>query len=349
MSYITLRNGRRVGDYLKPYIVAELNTSHFGDIDIAKKMIDQAKLAGCDCVKFQSWSPDTLYCEGYYQENKITKRVVTKFSLCNEQLKELSSFALEKEIDFASTPYSIEEAKFLVEECNVPFIKIASMELNNLKFLEQIALLGVPLILSTGMGTLEEIIAAVRVIECVGNNQLIILHCTSVYPAPPEVIRLQNIVGLRGEFPGYPIGYSDHSQGIEIPVASIALGACLIERHFTLDSARIGMDNQMATEPEEMKVLISACHKVHDALGGFGRILGVEEKGQIPKMRRSIVSKIDIEEGGALKEEVVEFKRPGTGIPPTDLPKVIGMKTNKFIKAGSIIAMDDLVGNIKSS
>ncbi len=349
MSYITLRNGRRVGDYLKPYIVAELNTSHFGDIDIAKKMIDQAKLAGCDCVKFQSWSPDTLYSEGYYQENKITKRVVTKFSLGDEQLKELSSYALEKEIDFSSTPYSIEEAKFLVEECNVPFVKIASMELNNLKFLEQIALLGVPLILSTGMGTLDEIIAAVRVIESVGNDQLIILHCTSVYPAPPEIIRLQNIVGLRGEFPGYPIGYSDHSQGIEIPVASIALGACLIERHFTLDSARIGMDNQMATEPEEMKVLITACHKVYSALGGFGRILGAEEKGQIPKMRRSIVSKVDIEEGSTLIEEVIEFKRPGNGISPTDLPKLIGMKTNKFIKAGSIIAMDDLVANTKGS
>jgi N-acetylneuraminate synthase len=349
MSHITLRNGRRVGDYLKPYIVAELNTSHFGDLNIAKKMIDQAKLAGCDCVKFQSWSPDTLYSEGYYQENKITKRVVTKFSLGNDQLKELSSYALEKKIDFASTPYSIEEAKFLVEECNVPFVKIASMELNNLKFLEQLALLGVPLVLSTGMGTLEEIIAAVGVIESVGNDQLIILHCTSVYPAPPEIIRLQNIVGLRGEFPGYPIGYSDHSQGIEIPAASIALGACLVERHFTLDSARIGMDNQMATEPEEMRILITACHKVYYAMGGFGRILGAEEKGQISKMRRSMVSKVDIEEGCALSEEKLEFKRPGNGISPTDLPKFIGMKTNKFIKAGSTIATDDLVGNIKSS
>jgi len=342
MSYIKLRNGRRVGDYLKPYIVAELNTSHFGDMAIAKDMIDQAKAVGCDCIKFQSWSADTLYCESYYKENQIAKRVVTKFSLNEAQLKELSKYATEKKIDFASTPYSIGEAKYLVEECGAPYVKIASMELNNLPYLKLLGQLDVPLVLSTGMGTLDEIIVAVKTIQNTGNEQLVILHCTSVYPATPDIIRLQNIVGLRSEFPQLPIGYSDHSQGVEIPAASVALGACLIEKHFTLDGSRIGMDNQMATEPEEMRAMVQACHRVHEAVGGTGRILCEEEKDQIPKMRRSVVSKIDLNPGDVLTEANVEFKRPGIGIAPAGVQSIIGRKMNKAVARGTVLQIDDL-------
>jgi sialic acid synthase SpsE len=343
MSFITLLNGRSIGDYLNPYIVAELNTSHFGDIEIAKKMIDQAKVAGCDCVKFQSWSAETLYSESYYKANKIAKRMITKFSLNNSQLKELSNYCFDQGIDFASTPYSIEEAKFLIEECNVPFIKIASMELNNLPYLIELGYLGVPLVLSTGMGTYKEIANAVKAIQGTKNEQLIILHCTSVYPANPEIIQLNNIISLRREFSNYPIGYSDHSVGIEIPVASIALGACLIEKHFTLDSSRIGMDNQMATEPEEMAAMVTACHKVHQSMGRFERILCVDELDQIPKMRRSIVSKIDLNPGDVISIENVELKRPGTGIPPTEFYEIIGRKVNKKLEQGSIILPSDLI------
>lgn len=343
MSFITLRNGRLIGDYLRPYIVAELNTSHFGELTIARQMIDQAKAAGCDCVKFQSWSAETLYCEGYYKENKIAKRMVTKFALSNEQLKELAVYAQQIEIDFASTPYSIEEAVFLVEECSVPFLKIASMELNNPHYLAQLGRLGVPLVLSTGMGELEEIIAAARTILATGNNQLIILHCTSIYPANPDIIRLQNVVGLRSEFPSFPIGYSDHSIGTAIPSASVALGACLIEKHFTLDSSRIGMDNQMATEPEEMQAMVKACHCVYEAMGGAGRILGEKEREQITKMRRSIVSRFRLQPGDILTESAIEFKRPGTGIPPTQYLKVLDRKVARHIDAGMIINEDDLL------
>lgn len=342
MSFITLRNGRRIGDYFKPYIVAELNTSHFGNIEIAKSMIDQAKAAGCDCVKFQSWSADTLYCESYYEENKMAKRVIAKFSLSDIQLKELAEYSKEKEIDFASTPYSIEEARFLVEECNVPFVKIASMELNNISYLTQLGCLGVPLVLSTGMGTINEIIKAVESIRNTGNEQIIILHCTSVYPATPRIIRLQNIVGLRTEFPQYPIGYSDHSLGIEIPSASIALGACLIEKHFTLDGSRVGMDNQMATEPEEMRAMVTACHKVHESMGGTTRMLCEEEAGQIVKMRRSIVTKVDLQPDELLTEDKIEFKRPGIGIPPSDLSRIIGKTVVKVIKRGTVLHNCDL-------
>jgi sialic acid synthase SpsE len=342
MSFITLRNGRRIGDYFKPYIVAELNTSHFGNVDIAKSMIDQAKAAGCDCVKFQSWSADTLYCESYYEENKMAKRVVTKFSLSDAQLKELAEYATEKEVDFASTPYSIEEARFLVDKCNAPFIKIASMELNNTPYLTELGRLEVPLVLSTGMGTTEGIVSAVEAIRSTGNENLVILHCTSVYPSPPSIIRLQNIVGLRTEFPQYPIGYSDHSVGIEIPAASVALGVCLIEKHFTLDSSRIGMDNQMATEPEEMRAMIVACNKVYESMGGSARVLCEEELGQITKMRRSMIAKTDIQQGDSITVDNIEFKRPGTGIPPSDFSNVVGRTVGKPIKKGTVITLDDL-------
>lgn len=342
MASISLRNGRFLGDYFKPYVVAELNTSHFGDIGLARSMIDQAKAAGCDCVKFQSWSAETLYCENYYKGNAIAKRIVKKFSLEDAQLKGLASYAGTREIDFASTPYSVQEAEFLVEECNVPFVKIASMELNNYPYLTRLGKLGVPLVLSTGMGSLEEIIEAVRTIEATGNRQLVILHCTSVYPAAPQIIRLQNIIGLRSEFPAYPIGYSDHSQGIEIPVASVALGACLVEKHFTLDSSRIGMDNQMATEPEELKAMIRACHRVHEAMGGAGRVLGAEEQNQISKMRRSIVTKRPLKAGQLLTEDDLDTKRPGTGIPPTQFAAVLGRKLTQDMEAETVLTWQAL-------
>jgi sialic acid synthase SpsE len=341
MSFITLRNGRRIGDYFKPYIVAEINTSHFGNIEIAKSMIDQAKDAGCDCVKFQSWSADTLYCESYYEEYKMAKRLVTKFSLSDVQLNQLAEYATEKQVDFASTPYSIEEARFLVDKCNVPFIKIASMELNNTPYLTALGRLEVPLVLSTGMGTTEEIIRAVDAIRSTGNENIVILHCTSVYPSPPNIIRLQNIMGLRAEFPQFPIGYSDHSLGIEIPAASIALGACLIEKHFTLDSSRIGMDNQMATEPEEMRAMIVACNKVYESMGGPARLLCQEEVDQIPKMRRSIVTKVDLQPGEIIDVNKIEFKRPGTGMPPSDLLQVIGKTVDKGIKLGTVLKLSN--------
>lgn len=341
MSKIIFRNGTCVGDYLKPYIVAELNTSHFGDIDLAKEMINQAKFAGCDCVKFQSWSADSLYSSGYYKKNPIAKRFVDKFSITNSEFRDLVSHAKNKKIDFASTPYSIDEARFLVDECDVPFIKIASMELNNLPYLKQLAELNVPLVLSTGMGTLEEIVRAVAVIESTGNLNLIILHCTSVYPAPPETIRLQNILGLRARFPNFPIGYSDHTIGSQIPVASVAYGSCLIEKHFTLDNERIGMDNQMATEPLEMQKMVDDCLNVYASLGGVDRVLGENETAQIPIMRRSMVARNNINAGEFLKEDDIEFKRPGNGIPPDISSNFIGRKINKNIDAGSTIFETD--------
>ena len=342
MSKVVLNNGREISNFSDPYFIAEFNSSHFGSLDTARKMIEEAKKCGCDCVKFQSWSADTLYSEGYYRKNPIAKRMVDKFALKGSELKLLAAYCSKIGIDFSSTPYSLDEAMFLVKECNVPFLKIASMELNNLPFLRELANLKMPLVLSTGMGQIDEICSAVETITSAGNSELIVLHCTAVYPSEFDIIRLKNISGLRDLFPQLLIGYSDHSIGIEIPTAAIALGARVIEKHFTLDNSKIGLDNQMATEPNEMKKMVRACINVHKALGGRNRVLSNSELAMKPKMRRSIVTKRDLRAGEKIELGKIEFKRPGDGIPPTDLERILGKQVNRDINHGELIEFKDI-------
>lgn len=342
MAEVKLRNGRRVADYAEPYIVAELNTSHFGDLDTARNMIRRAKDVGCDCVKFQSWSAETLYSRSYYRQNPIAKKMVERFSIDAESLSDLSQYAADQGIDFASTPYSEEEAINLVEKCKAPFIKIASMELDNLAYLEFLGKLGIPLVLSTGMGTMTEIRRAVETIHATGNHQLIILHCTSLYPSDPETVRLMNICGLRQKFPEIPIGYSDHSVGIAIPAAAVGLGAALVEKHFTLDKGRIGMDNQMATPPEEMQNMVDACKTVHRALGSYERLLSTKEREQAAKMRRSLMTAAAFKEGHILQQGDIIAKRPGHGVSPADLRCFVGKQLKRDVEEGVVIWHEDV-------
>ena len=340
MRKLILRNGRTIGVGERPYFVAELNSSHNGNMDIAKQMIVAAKECGCDCVKFQSWSPESLYSDEYYKENPISRRIVTKFSLSSDQLFELSSYCKEVGIDFSSTPYSNEEVDFLVDKTDAPFIKIASMEINNLPFLEYIGKKNIPIVLSTGMSTLDEIRTAVRTIESTGNTQLCILHCVSVYPAPSNIINLNNIVMLQEEFPDYIVGYSDHTIGHIIAASSIALGAYLVEKHFTLDNKKMGMDNNMATEPDDMKKLVEACCNVHEAMGSKERKLLDGEEEQRLKMRRSLVTTRDIHAGERIMPEDIEAKRPGTGISPDKVDRVVGKMVVTDIPKGYLIKDD---------
>lgn len=343
MPTCTFNNSRIIGENQKPYIVAEVNTSHNGNLDTAKTMIAAAKECGCDCVKFQSWTADTLYAKSYYKENPISKRFVTKFSFSEDELLEVAKYAREIGIEFSSTPYSKSEVDFLVEKCNVPFIKIASMDVNNLPFIEYIANTGVPIVLATGMSEFDEIEKAVSVIEGTGNKNLCILHCVSVYPAKHEILDLNNITSLKKAFPSYCVGFSDHSIGAEAACASIAMGAALIEKHFTLDSSKIGMDNQMATEPEQMKKLVESCHNVHLALGKFDREITNEEKEQQLKMRRSVIVTRDLKAGDTLTAEDLDAKRPASGMPPTDIPSLIGKTLSRDIEADTLLTEDDII------
>lgn len=339
---IKLRSSSIIGENIKPYIIAEMNTSHFGSMETAKKMIEEAKKAGCDCVKFQSWSADSLYSKSFYDENPIAKRIINKFALNDDEMTEVAKYCKEIGIDFSSTPYSNSEVDFLINDCDAAFIKIASMELNNHPFLEYIGKTGAPIILSTGMGELKEIKKAVKTIENTGNKNICILHCISIYPCETSTINLKNISGLIKEFPDYLIGYSDHSVGTEMASAAIALGACVIEKHFTLDSSRIGMDNQMASEPDEMTQMVQNCKNVQIALGSPNRTVLFDELEQRKNMRRSVIASKDLKAGSKISIADLDVKRPGTGIPPEEMKTLVGKILNRDIEANTLIKKSDI-------
>jgi sialic acid synthase SpsE len=332
-----LNNGTVIENHGRPYFIAELNTSHFGKVETAMEMIDAAKVAGCDCVKFQSWTADTLYSKTYYRQNPVARRLVDKFSFSSEQLKQLAGYAKKRDIAFASTPYSTEEVDFLLKECAVPFIKIASMEINNLPYLEYIARTGTAIILSTGMADKEEITRAVDCIRGAGNENLAVLHCVSIYPADPSTINLNNMQSMRRQYHGLPVGYSDHTIGMETPIAAVALGAPIIEKHFTLDAKKIGMDNQMAMEPDAFSAMISSCRVAWASLGSDERTVSEGELVQRANMRRSIVTKRAITTGTTIMMEDIDFKRPGDGYSPNQMHLVIGKTAVLDIPSDEVI------------
>ncbi|MCI8466549.1 MAG: N-acylneuraminate-9-phosphate synthase [Lachnospiraceae bacterium] len=341
MPEIRLVSGKKIGDKNRPYFVAEMNSSHNGKLETARKMIDAAIECGCDAVKFQSWSAESLYCADYYKENPIAQRMVKKFAMAEETLKVLAKDCRDHGIAFSSTPYSKTEVDFLVS-IQAEYIKVSSMDLNNLPFLEYIGRQGFPVILSTGMGTMEEIHLAVRTIEETGNRNIGILHCVSIYPVRPEDVNLNNIRMLQQEFPEYPIGYSDHTLGPETAHAAVALGAAMIEKHFTLDNSRIGWDNQMAAEPFAMKELVETSSKIYSAMGSYERVVSLEEQEQRKKMRRSIVASRQLEAGYPLSVEDLDAKRPGDGISPDNYKMLVGKRLNRRVNRDEIIREQDL-------
>ena len=332
-----LRNGRMIGRGCRPYIVAEMNSSHNGKVETAKEMIRSAKTCGCDAVKFQSWTAASLYCADFYEENPIAKRMVERFSLGEDALLELAAYSREIDIDFSSTPYSEKEVDFLIDECQAPFVKIASMDINNLPYLRYIAAKGVPAVLSTGMAEYEEIERAVQAMEEAGAKDLCILHCVSLYPVELDSVNLNNLRMLTEMFFQHAVGYSDHTIGMTAAGAAIAMGAGLIEKHFTLNNKKNGWDNQMATEPGEMEKLVRHCHEIYAALGNRERAVNEDEKRQREKMRRSLIAARDLPEGTVLAANDLMAKRPGTGISVADFDKVLGKRLNRFLAKDRMI------------
>lgn len=342
MAECRFLDGKTVSDHGDPYIVAEVNSSHRGDMDVAKQMIEAAAEMGCDCVKFQSWSAESLYSKSYYDSNPIGKKIVKKVALSPDQLREASEHCRKNGISFASTPYSEAEVDLLIEELGAPFIKIASMEINNLRFLRYIGQKHVPIVLSTGMSTMDEIERAVGALEECGAEDIVLLHCVSIYPTILTTVDLNNIIGLRERFPKYPIGFSDHTEGDAAAVAATALGAAVIEKHLTLDRSKMGMDNGMATEPEQFSVLVKKCRDIHIAMGGKDRIVIPEELAQREKMRRSITAARDLPKGHVIAPEDLYAKRPGTGISPDKFDELLGKRINRDIPADTLIMPEDI-------
>ncbi len=335
----------------KIYIIAEIGANHNGDMELARKLIDSAKSCGCNAVKFQSWTPDSLIAKEEYDRNQqyndspkkhfgSLKEMVERYYLRPEQHHELKRYCDKIGIEFCSTPFSEDEADFL-EELDVPFYKIASMDINNPGFLKHVAGKGKPIILSTGMATLAEIENAVKTIESEGNHDIILLHCIAIYPPAYEDINLNNIPMLRQTF-GYPAGFSDHSIGVSIPLASVALGSCVLEKHFTLDKNLLGWDHEVSANPEEMKVIVEESRNIARAMGTHRRGVSRAEEEKKLKFRRSIVASKDLKKGRVLTENVLLYKRPGTGIRPDEARYVIGRKLKRDLSTDDLVRWEDL-------
>ena len=341
-------------NHSKPYVIAELGSNHNGDMELARKLIIEAKEAGADCVKFQSWSKDTIFAREKYEDNYFIaddyrdrddftlEEIVEEYSISNSELLEMKKFADEVGIDCSSTPFSKAEADFLVDKLESPFIKVASMDLNNHPFLDYLARKGLPMIISTGLSELHEIDKAVRVIENTGNTQICILHCVSTYPPVDTDVNLNNLTTLMNTYPDYPVGFSDHTIGIEIPLASVALGASLIEKHFTLDKKMEGWDHKVSATKDEMAGIVNGARRINDALGSF-RISAPESDEKKAEFRRSIVITRALKSGEVITEDDLDYKRPGTGLKPEMTGFVIGMTVNKDLDYDHILMKEDLV------
>ena len=349
-----LTKNKEIYNYCKPYIIAELGSNHNGDMKLAKKLIVEAKEAGADCVKFQSWSKETIFARKKYEDNYFIaddyrdrtdytlEEIVDAYSISEEELLEMKKFADELGIDCTSTPFSKKEADFLVDKLESPFIKVASMDLNNYPFLEYLAKKGKPIVISTGLSELYEIDKAVKTIENAGNNQIVILHCVSTYPPVDSDVHLNNIKTLMAAYPEYPIGFSDHTLGTAIPLASVALGACLIEKHFTLDKNMEGWDHKVSATKDEMKDIVENSKRISDAMGSF-RITATESDEKKREFRRSIVLTREMKKGEIIQEEDIDYKRPGGGFDPDMTDFIVGRTVNKDLKFDHILTKQDLV------
>jgi len=339
---------RYISEDYPTFIIAEAGVNHNGSLELAKKLVDVAKEAGVDAVKFQTFKTEKVVSKfapkAEYQikntgNNESQYEMIKKLELTEEEFIELYKYTKEKGLIFLSTPFDFESADFL--EDLVPAYKISSTDLTNLPFLEYIAKKGKPIILSTGMATLGEIEEAVNTIKKY-NEDIILLHCITNYPADFEELNLRAIKTLKEAFK-LPVGYSDHSLGIYAPIAAVTLGAVVIEKHFTINKNLPGPDHKASLNPEELKEMVKAIRLIEKALGdGIKRPTFSEEK--IKKVvRKSLVANVDIPKGSIIKREMVTIKRPGIGIEPKYLDKIIGKKAKRDIKKDEVIRWEDIL------
>lgn len=328
------------------YIIAEAGVNHNGRLELAKEMVDQAKEAGADCIKFQTFISKNLAAKiankADYQiaqigtsENQLA--MLRKLELSYEEFVEINAYCKSKKIQFLSTPFDLESIDFL-EKLEMPFWKIPSGEITNLPYLLKIAKTHKPVILSTGMSTMDEIQAAVDVLNTNGCREITLLHCTTQYPAPYEDVNLKAMETLREKF-HVQVGYSDHTKGIEIPMAAIAMGATVIEKHFTLDRNMEGPDHKASLEPHELKAMVSAIRNVEVAMGSGEKRPAESEKKNIAVARKSIVASCSIKKGEVFTEENITTKRPGSGISPMRWFEVLGEKAIKDFKEDELISL----------
>ena len=342
-------NNKIIKNFNTPYIIAEVGANFNGDLDIAKKMITEAKKAGADAVKFQAGNKDNMLSQRLWKDkesplpvfgHKTQAELEDFLALSYDDHKELFEFSKSQKIDFSSTVFSNDYVEFL-NDLNVPFFKIASMDLNHHDLIEKVSLKNKPTFLSTGLGTIEEIKEAIKIFQINKNSKLVIFHCVSLYPPNPEEINLNNIQFLNQEL-DVITGFSDHSLGTDITLAAIANGAAAIEKHFTLDKEMPGWDHAISADPKDLKVICDGSLKINQSLGKEKRQLSEREEKNIVNFRRSIVAKKNLAKGQIIDKNLIDFKRPGDGIPPNKYKELLGKKLKKDINYDELILFDNI-------
>ncbi|MGE0200596.1 MAG: N-acetylneuraminate synthase family protein [Candidatus Melainabacteria bacterium] len=343
----------------KPYFIAEIGVNHNGDVALARQMIDEAKACGADAVKFQSFSADTEACRSTLSAPHVDEalgfegtfyELLEKLSISHEEQRQLKAYCDQIGIPFLSSPFSFPDIDFLVG-LDVPFLKIGSTDTHHLAFLDHAARTGKPILLSTGMATMAEVQDAVNTITTV-TPHLALMHCVSLYPPEASELNLQAITALRQQFPGIPTGWSDHSIGSWASVAAIALGATIIEKHFTLDKTMPGPDQAVSADPAEMRRIVEEGTLAYQALGTVGKQPTERERAMVAPFRRSVCTRQAVRKGELIRLENLDFKRPGIGVPPNEVKRVAGaiatqdipedspIQEGMFAPAGSPVAQD---------
>lgn len=326
------------------FVIAEAGVNHNGNIEIAKKLIDSASAAGADAVKFQTFRAESLVCKtakkaeyqlGVTDRSETQYDMLKKLELTEQMHKELMEYCAKKKIMFLSTPFDIGSVK-LLSKLGMQIFKIPSGEITNLPYLREIARHQKKVILSTGMSNMNEVKAAVDVLKENGAADIILLHCNTQYPTPVSDVNLLAMVKMHEEL-GLPVGYSDHTLGIEVPIAAAALGAAVIEKHFTLNKNMEGPDHKASLEPQELKRMVEGIRKTELALGVGIKQASDSEKENRDIVRKSIVAASSIKKGEKYTEENLTVKRPGIGISPMRWDEVIGKTAGRDYETDEMI------------
>ena len=330
----------------KVKIIAEAGVNHNGDIIIAKKMIDFAKEAGADYIKFQTFIPENLVSKyakkAEYQKTTTAAdesqlQMLRKLMLSENEFIEISDYCEATSIGFISTPFDLESVGFL-NSFNMDFWKVPSGEITNLPYLVKIAKTGKPIILSTGMSDLDEIDEAISALKDNGARKITLLHCNTQYPTPMEDVNLNAMLTLKDRY-NCDVGYSDHTLGIEVPIAAVALGATVIEKHFTLDRNMEGPDHKASLEPKEFKSMVSAIRNIEKALGTGNKVASPSETENKDIARKSIVASRMIKKGEVFSKDNITTKRPGSGISPMRWYNVIGAVAKRDFQEDELIEL----------
>jgi len=328
------------------FIIAEAGDNHNGSYENALKLVDKAVEAGADCVKFQTFITENVISKfaekaEYQKENTNAEEtqfeMVKKLELSFDEFRKIKEYCDEKKILFLSTPFDLDSIDFL-QSIDIPFWKIPSGEITNLPYLIKIAKTGKDIIMSTGMCQMEEIKEALEILKENGAGKVTLLHCNTEYPTPFCDVNLNAMKTIKEEC-HVQVGYSDHTIGIEVPIAAVAMGACVIEKHFTLDKNMEGPDHKASLEPEELKEMVIGIRTIEKAMGNGKKCPSESEQKNIIIARKSIVANCDIKKGEILTEDKLYIKRPGNGISPMKWYEVIGKEAIKDFKKDELIVL----------